>query len=101
MIDTSLTTVAKDAVEQAKDVAQETWSGVAQALRSDKKPKHRVRTWLFVLVGALGVGAAAWFVRRRSAQRERDFAPDSFGAAVMEERMASMSGRAPLATPGA
>jgi hypothetical protein len=103
MIDTTLTTAAKDAVEQAKDVAHETWSGVAHALRPEKKRRRRLSRGLLVVLFGVGVASAlAWYVRRRPRQRtDFDVAPDSFGAAVMEERMAGMSGREPLATPGA
>jgi chemotaxis response regulator CheB len=56
-----------------------------------------------VLAGLGGLAALAYYLRRR-AQRDEMFqpgpAPDSFGAAVIEER-ASSNGGQPVATPGA
>ncbi len=103
MIDNTVKTIAKGAVEQAKDIVKDTLSESTQR-SPEPKQSGGMRRW-FVLVGlAAAVGLGIWFLRRRAqggGGYEGETAPDAFGAAVDEERRMQAFGDRPVATPGA
>jgi hypothetical protein len=114
MIDSTVSTLAKGAVEQAKDVARDLKPVAERIKETDlgeltaklplgEKRRGRTRTpLLFILLGAIGLVAVVWMLQRRRMRDDyRDIAPDTFGEAVREEQRAGAFGQRPVATPGA
>jgi hypothetical protein len=99
MIDTAVSTLAKDTVESARD-AVDTARELAQdrlhdvTHRGGRKQRSRKRRGLVILVALLAVVGVAFFVvkrqREQQVQLERDTAPDPFGAAVDAEHEANV-----------
>jgi hypothetical protein len=105
MIDTAKSVLPLDAVEHAKDVAQDTFEEIVERFDLPivtRRKKRRARSSrLLIVLTLVGFAALAVYLsRRRNTIDERDIAPDAFGRAVEEEREANAFGR-PLATPGA
>lgn len=109
MTETSISSIAMDVAEQAVDAAQQAkeaaldaWQEISDRVSSEPKKKHHTGLWLFL--GLLAIGAAAFIAARKlrgTADQEYGAPPDAFGEAVTEERAASGNGRATVPTPGA
>jgi hypothetical protein len=103
MIETAKNVLPMDAVEHAKDVAQDTFEEIVERfdlpITTRRRKRRRRSSKLFIFLTLIGFAALAiYFARRRSSAVDNgETAPDAFGRAVEESQA---FGR-PVATPGA
>src|SRR5262249_55089752 len=100
MIDSGATrAIAKDTVEHARDAVQEGLVELSDRIKdASVVPRHArarrrvaMRRIVFLCVVALvGAGVGAWIVAAQRRNRVSEIAPDAFGDAVEEERVASI-----------
>ena len=102
-MDSAKNVLPLDAVEHAKDVAQEAFEEIVERFDlpiTTRRPKRRSRSSkLFIFLTLVGFAALAIYLARRrsSGTDDGESVPDAFGRAVEESQA---FGR-PVATPGA
>ena len=102
------------AAEEAREVAAETTHDLRERLvelrdevakqaasqHAPPKQSHRGRSFVLIVLAAIGIAAIVMAVKRRQEQTDYGPSSDAFGAAVVEQQRASDDGE-PVVTPGA